>query len=95
MHFLGAEPQARQLEQVRLRRVLVQAITTRLPVPDDRHAHPVAQVFQVALESRARDFELIEKLVAPDHPALFQQAVNLVEALGTIHRRLSSFRGRG
>ncbi len=89
MDFRGVEPQARQLVlAARARGAVLEAVTARLAVPDQRAVEAVAQVLDVALERGGRDFQDFEQLGEAHQLALADELVDLVEAFGAIHAGL-------
>ena len=82
MDFRVAEPQAGQLLQGKR---LVVAIAVALAVPDDGNVEPAAHVFEVALESSQRNFQLAQETPHRNATVLSQQLLDAVEALGAIH----------
>src|SRR5262245_14541899 len=85
--FGGVEPQAWQFVARRILRFARQPIAARFAIPFDRRVQPIAHVFEVALECRARYTERVEKLAELHCTACGEQLVDLVEAFGAVHAR--------
>ena len=82
-----AEPHARQLV-LRLRSVAglhVELVAVGEAVVDDRRAHAVAQVLEVALQGGTRHLQLVHQRCEADAAAGADQHLDLVEALGPVH----------
>ena len=87
--LLRAEPEARQLVARRPGRGLHEAVAALLPVPLDRCVHAIAHVLEVALERGARHAQLAEQVREPHRAPGLEQALDLVEAFGAVHRASS------
>ena len=73
---------------------LHESVAALRPIPRDRCVQAVAEILEIALEGGARDLELFEKRLDGDEPALAEQRIDPVEALGPVHTRPSSSRSR-
>src|SRR5258706_15670605 len=68
-------------------------IAVRFAVIRDRRFHAAAQVFEVALKRRARDFELTQQLGERHHLARSNELFNLENAFGFVHAPPLALRG--
>jgi hypothetical protein len=81
----SVEPQPGQFVLATAALRLGVAVAAGLAVPDDRRVQPVAQVFQVALDRGPGHLQLLQEVAESHQPALAEQLVDLVEALGAVH----------
>ena len=87
MHLGGVEPQPRQFvprPALTLGR-LAKAIPAGVAVVLNGRVQPVAQVFDVALEGRARHLQFVEKIAQRHQLAVLQQLLNAIKAFGAVH----------
>ena len=85
VRFGAVEPQAGQCVARPDTRLLLEAVTAGVRIPDDRCVVPIAHVFEIALERRGGNLELVEKNIARHDTALVEQLVDAIEALGAVH----------
>lgn len=92
MDFLGGEPQAGQFVLRSDRERLAVDITARFTVPNDGCVEAIAQVFQIALQRRPRDFQSLLQSFEGGDLGRSQHHVDQVKAFGPIHVFLSKVR---
>ena len=79
------EPEPREFDPLGVAALAAEVVAVGVAVVDDRRFHAAAQVFEVALERRARDFELVEQRVERHQLARRDQLLDLENAFGLVH----------
>src|SRR5207253_10894266 len=84
VRLAGVEPKARQLV-ARTRARVAEVVTIRFAVVLDRRVETIFHVLDVALQRRRRNPEGRSQGGKRNRPAVFQELLDLVEALETFH----------